>query len=118
MELQKRSRKGGRPRLLDEERRAFSVRPGFTEHEFSLLEARAESTGLDPAEFVRRLALNKEFYSVPQINREAIIELIKIGNNLNQVAKVANTTQNKLAIEALGQIKASIDNITLSLTSH
>lgn len=116
MELEKR-RKGGRPRLIDQERRAFSVRPGFTEYEFSVLEKRAESTGLDLAEFVRRLALNKEFYSVPQINREAMIELNRIGVNFNQIAKFANSTNQILAIETLSQIKDAMDQITLTLTN-
>lgn len=113
---QKERRKGGRPRLIEEERRAFSVRPGFTEYEFEKLEARAETTGLDVSEFVRRLALNKQFLCVPAINRSALVELSKIGSNINQIAKVTNSSNNLPIACELNLIKDELQKITLTLT--
>lgn len=118
IETKKNKRKGGRPRLIAEERRAFSIRPGFNEHEFSTLENRAEIAGLDLCEFVRRLALNQQFLAVPQINRQALAELSKIGTNLNQIAKVANSTQtvDPLVSASINLAKIELEKITLSLT--
>lgn len=117
-EVKKTKRKGGRPRLIPEERRAFSIRPGFTEHEFSMLEDRAESAGLDLVEFVRRLALNQQFIAVPSINRQALAQLSRIGSHLNQIAKVANSTKNvqPFVANAINSAKVELEKITLTLT--
>ena len=111
-------RRGGRPRLTKEERRLYSVKPGFTEHEFEKLEARAESVGLDPASFIRRLSLNQPFYSVSSINRSALAELSRIGNNVNQISKAINTSANARAIEALDIIKTDLQKLTLAITTE
>lgn len=107
-------RKIGRPRLLEVERRAFSIRPGFNEREFEKLEHRAESVGLDVSEFVRRLALNQQFHALPTINRQALAELSKIGSNVNQLARVANSTGE--VSQAIAGVKSELEKITLTLT--
>lgn len=106
-------RKSGRPMLIDEERRSYSVRPGFNPHEFEKLEKRAEAAGLDVSEFVRRLALNQQFLAVPQINRQALSELSKIGVNLNQIARIANKTGE--VSPSIAEVKRELEKITLTL---
>lgn len=110
-------RKNGRPRLLPEERRAYSIRPGFNSHEFTILEERAESAGIDLSEFVRRLALNQQFHSLPAINRDALVQLARIGQNLNQLARIANAEGSVQPIkDSIGGIKSELEKITLTLT--
>ena len=107
-------RKTGRPRLIEAERRAYSIRPGFNQYEFEKLEQRAEAAGLDISEFVRRLALNQQFHALPTINRQALVELSKIGVNLNQIARIANKKgeiPNEIAV-----VKSALEKITLTLT--
>lgn len=83
-------RKGGRPRLLPEERRSFTFQVGYTEAEYDKLVERAQAAGLTEVELIRRLSLNLEFKTIPIANREAIIELVRIGNNVNQIARKLN----------------------------
>lgn len=93
METVQRHRNNQRSRgrlLLPEERRAYSVKPGFTEREMEILEKRAEAVGLPVAEFIRRLAIRQPIHAVPSINREAVIELRRIGNNINQATRQMN----------------------------
>lgn len=114
----KKKRKGGRPRLLEEERRAFSVRPGFNESEFNRLEDRAEAAGLELPEFIRRLALNKSFYALPAINKSALTELSRIGNNVNQIARAIKLNGNAIAIEqTLTHLQKQLDTIALQLSA-
>lgn len=115
--INKKKRKGGRPKLLAEERRSFSIRPGFNESEFGRLEARADSAGIDLPEFIRRLALNQKFYSVPAINRASMVELSRIGNNINQIARVLKSNPNPIGlIQQLSRIEAALEKIGLQLT--
>ncbi|PPD56991.1 MAG: hypothetical protein CTY10_01220 [Methylotenera sp.] len=113
----KKRRKGGRPRLLNEERRAFSVRPGFNEAEFNKLEDRAEAAGLDLPEFIRRLALNQKFYALPAINKTALVELSRIGNNVNQIARAIKLDGNAIATQqTLTQLQTHLNDIALQLS--
>ena len=82
--------KGGRPRKLPQERREFCYHPGFSATENTRLEQRAEAAGLPVAEFIRAASLNLQINSIPAANREAIVALNRLGNNINQVAKQLN----------------------------
>ncbi len=108
-----RKNKGGRPRKLPQERRDFIAYPCFTRHEWSKLEERAAAAGLPVAIFIRTVALNLQINSLPAVNREAIVTLNRLGNNINQVAKQLNTGQVKgITAEQidvwLNDVKASI----------
>lgn len=83
--------KGGRPRKLPQERREFCYHPGFSQAENNKLEQRAEAAGLPVAEFIRAACLNLQINSLPAANREAIVALNRLGNNINQVAKQLNS---------------------------
>lgn len=53
------------------------------------VEAKAAEVGLPPATFVRQVALGSVVSppaQIPEINREAYLELAKMGGNLNQIA--------------------------------
>lgn len=107
-------RRGGRPRLSEDERRSYRVKIGFTPGQYQTLVDRAEAAGLSDVELIRRLAINQQFYTVPSINRAALADLNKIGVNLNQLTKTANQTS-ALNAEVLQEIKAEIKNIAKTL---
>jgi hypothetical protein len=86
-----RSRKGGRPPLLAEERRRNQFTIGFTDAQLAKLEERAEAAGVPEIELIRRLSLNLEFKTIPIANRKAVMELNAIGRNINQVARTLST---------------------------
>ncbi len=101
-------RRGGRPRLSPDERRSIQIKVGLTPSQYAKIEERADSAGLSDVELIRRLAINQEFHTVPAINRSALIELNKIGGNINQIAKVANSTGHLDNLEELENINAQI----------
>jgi hypothetical protein len=83
----------------------------FTPAEFAAVQARAQTCGLAMARYVRETAIG----AVPRARRHAttddvLRQLARIGNNLNQLAHVANATD-RLPTEAqldrvLGELMA------------
>ena len=60
--------------------------------EFDVLEEKAKSMGMYPAQYLREAALTRRLPSppVPAINIEQYAELARLAANLNQLAKHAN----------------------------
>lgn len=114
-EASKPKRRGGRPKLLPEERRDHIFKIGYTKAQYLRLAARADAAGLSEVELIRRLSLDLEFKTIPTANREAIIELNAIGNNVNQIARQLNQG----AVENLNQesIQRWIDGVNQSLAA-
>lgn len=72
-----------------QKREIFSIRLSPTERQ--TIEAKADSAGIKLGEYIRATALKRKIPpSIPEINREIYIQLIRIGNNINQIARVAN----------------------------
>lgn len=112
---QPRKRRGGRPRLSPDERRSIQIKVGLTPSQYVKIEERAESAGLSDVELIRRLAISQQFHTVPAINRSALIELNKIGINLNQIAKAVNSRADVNFEQALESIKYDIKEIAQKL---
>jgi hypothetical protein len=84
--------------MRDRRTRAMLVR--FTPTEFEAVRAHARACGLTMARYARETACG----AVPRARRtattdEALRQLVRIGNNLNQLAHVANA-RDQLPIEA------------------
>ena len=72
-----------------EKRKVFAIRLSPSERQ--RIEAQADLAGMKLGEYLRATALQQKIpRSVPTINREIYVELIRIGNNINQIARVAN----------------------------
>lgn len=89
----------------------------FTPEEWAAVEARAKSCGLLPAAYLRTVALGTIPRQQPGVvEREAVYHLVRIGNNLNQLARWANTERqlppaaHDLAV-ALDEVRAAIRRI-------
>ena len=108
-------RRGGRPRLSEDERRSYRIKIGFTPSQYQTLVERSEAAGLSDVELIRRLAINQQFHTVPSINKSALIELNKIGVNLNQLTKIANSTFDSNFLHSLDEVKAEIKTIAKKL---
>lgn len=66
------------------------------------MRARAHAAGLTVSAFLRRAAVGKRVRSRSgQVRRDAVYQLSKIGNNLNQLARAANTAGQVRAMERL-----------------
>ncbi len=72
-----------------EQRKVFAIRLSPAERQ--IIETKSDTAGMKLGEYIRASALKQKIpRSVPKINREIYIELIRIGSNINQIAKVAN----------------------------
>lgn len=68
--------------------RTPSVR--FTDQEWEIVKRKADSANIPPTTFIRRAALRRD---IPhRTTPEAIKAVNRIGVNLNQIARVTNTT--------------------------
>lgn len=92
----------GRPRKADDERRTERLpAPRVTVAELAFVEAQAATAGLDPSEFIRRRVLGRKVAPARTVADERLlVEINRVGVNLNQIAKAAHlgkTLEGKLA---------------------
>ena len=86
----------------------------FAPEEWQKIQKRAELVSLPPSVYVRQTALG---YRLSQrINSKAIAQLCRVGNNLNQLARVANATgrvnTSRRLKEVLKKIITAIERLT------
>lgn len=81
-----------RPKCNIKELKIFQINIRLTFDEQLLIESQSKTYGLSVVEYVRKRALNKQLpkHTISPINRELLIELSRIGNNVNQLAKRNN----------------------------
>ena len=78
----------------------------FAPEEWEKIQVRASEVHLPPSTYVRETALG--YLLSGRINSAAIVSLGRIGNNLNQLARLANTTGR---LEHSQQLKAVLDEL-------
>ena len=61
----------------------------LSEHELSLLKNKISKTSLTRSDYLRKCSLNKNITVIPGI-RDLVIEIKRIGNNLNQLTRSVN----------------------------
>jgi len=61
----------------------------LSDQELSLLKDKTSKTNLDRSEYLRKCSLNKKITVIPGI-RDLVIEIKRIGNNLNQITRSVN----------------------------
>lgn len=94
-----------------------SVRVRLSAAQLAHVNAQAQEAGLTRSALLRRLLVGLEI-STPDHHtqrRELIAQLARVGNNLNQLARVANTT-GRIEVatelhEVLGQIRKILDEL-------
>ena len=73
--------------------RQYRIKLSLLKDEFEAVEARALAQGKLIAIYSRELVVNPRQKLVPEINREALLELKRQGVNLNQIARTLNSAQ-------------------------
>lgn len=116
-QLPKLRSQGGRPPMLDIERRSIKFHGGFTYGEAELIAEKAIAAGVTESEYIRHAVLQRELKTVPAINKDAYHELGKIGVNINQCARLINGGSNANAelAQALSQLKIVITQLRQEL---
>ncbi|WOF74453.1 plasmid mobilization relaxosome protein MobC [Parvibaculaceae bacterium PLY_AMNH_Bact1] len=102
-------------RKPESERRTRCVKTYFTAGEFAQLQEAAEASGLTHAAFVRASALGNKPQAKPtRVAAETIRQLTALGNNLNQLTKIAHAGKFPVAqvLEtALGEVLSAVRRI-------
>lgn len=102
-------------RKPEDERRKRCVKSYFTQEEFVQLQAAAEASGMTHAAFVRAAALGAKPRAKPaRGTAEAIRQLTALGNNLNQLTKLAHAGRapaSDLLERALGEVLSAVRRI-------
>ncbi len=90
----------------------------FDPEEFKQVERLAKKAGVTTSEYMRRMALNGK---IVQINMGDVMPLVNairpIGNNVNQIARMANETHNIYA-EDVNQLRESVQALCLILNQY
>jgi len=86
-------RRGGRPNASPSELRSVTVGLRLTPAEHAQLLAKSHAAGLSVGTFLRHAATATKVPKppVPAVNRQGYIALGRLANNLNQLAKAANS---------------------------
>lgn len=93
-----------RPAKPPSERRTIKRRVGFSPDEWALLQTRAKECGRPTARYIRETALGAVIRARPDTATTALIhEVTRIGNNLNQLTRVANERGEVLTAATFGQ---------------
>ena len=80
------------------------------EKESIKLKDKVSKTNYNQSEYIRSCILNKKITTVPGI-RDLVIEIKRIGNNLNQITRLANEGSLKILGNDLADIKEDLKKV-------
>jgi hypothetical protein len=87
----------GRPKSL--EPKSHYITASFTEKEFGVIGEKAILMGITKSEYVSKMTIiGKIMDTYSPAHKELVLRLINISNNLNQLAKAANTVGYKQVV--------------------
>jgi len=82
----------------------------LTKEELAILKNSISKTNFNQSTYIRKCILNKEIKVIPGI-KELIIELKRIGNNLNQITRSVNEGSLKVINDDLKDIKYDLKTV-------
>lgn len=108
----------GRPKAAPGEGRAAVVSVRLTTFERAGVEAKAARSGLSLSDYCRRAILGHRITASTepqQVNAEALVELNRVGVNLNQIARVANRGERlpRSFPETLSAVLAAVERLAV-----
>jgi hypothetical protein len=108
-----------RPPKEKKEKRAFRYTFRMTEEEMEFLGKLSEYSDLPPAEVIRASVFKNRLpqAKVPLLDRQAYLELKRIGNNINQIAKHYNSrvTVPEHRLQAFESLSEKLDKLIKAL---
>ena len=111
------NRKGGRPKKPEDELRTYPVKVYFDEANYRKLMNRSKRTGLSLSGIVYELAING--YIKEPLSREEVSllrSLSGMANNLNQLARQANTYGFQAAAVEVSEVVGKIDSLLIRIS--
>ncbi len=82
----------------------------LSENEFSSLKNKISKTSLTRSDYLRKCSLNKNITVVPGL-KDLVIEIKRIGNNLNQLTRSVNTGTLTVLGDDLKNIKKDLKTV-------
>jgi len=104
----KRSRRGP---VREDEKRRHCVSVRLNDAELAKLDSQRKAVKMRRGEYLRAASLHKLPPTIPEVNREAWVELARTSANLNQIARRLNVGEEI----HLDEVRASINALRLSL---
>ncbi len=95
-------------------KRDNSIGIWLSDEELESLKLRVSKTTLNQSAFIRKCLLEREMTVIPGI-RELIIELKRIGNNLNQIARAVNEGSLTVINDDLKDIRYDLSDVWIKL---
>ena len=90
----------------------------FDPEEFKQVERLAKKAGVTTSEYIRRMALNGKFVQINMGEVMPVVNAIRpIGNNVNQIARMANETHNIYA-EDVEKLRENFQSLCLILNQY
>lgn len=106
---------------MKENRKIENMTVRVTEAELSELEEKAAKAGMKKSDYIRAAIKKSEVYPMEEVQK-LVVQVAKVGNNLNQIARVLNTNPNssasanlKLLVEDFGAIKECLWSIEVEI---
>lgn len=96
-------------RKLTERNRGKQINFRLSESEFEQFQKNVQKSKLTQSEYLRKCILEKNIYVIDDM-KELVLELKRLGNNLNQITKKVNTGEVK-NIDELSSMKTELDYI-------
>ncbi|WP_241587775.1 plasmid mobilization protein [Rosenbergiella epipactidis] len=108
-------RKRGRRKLPSNEIRDTTIKFRVNEKELAYLNELKNKAGIELGHLIRQELLKSEprNKTLPKISNDALLELKKIGNNINQMTKILNSKDD---VHTLDQWRLSIKKISRILS--
>ena len=91
-------------------KRKFFVALWLDDDEYLSMKAKISRTSLNQSTYIRKCILEKEMTIIPGI-RDLIIEIKRIGNNLNQITRSVNEGSIKILGDDLADIKEDLKKV-------
>jgi hypothetical protein len=111
--------KMARPPKEKKEKRSFRYTFRMTEEEMGFLERLSGYSGLPPAEVIRASVFKNRLpqAKMPLLDRQAYLELKRIGNNINQIARHYNSriTVPEHRLKTFDSLSGKLDSIIKAL---
>ena len=86
----------------------------LSDNEMSVFKSKISNTNLNQSTYIRKCILEKNITVIPGI-RDLIIELKRIGNNLNQIARAVNEGSLKVINDDLKDIEYDLKAVWVKL---
>ena len=111
----------GRPKKELTSLKIIQVNIRMTVDDYIKVSDNAETIGLSVAEYVRRKTTERSLPKkrVSPLDRKFFVELSRVGNNLNQLAKVVNSGIHEFSIQRqLEEVKTVLQYLKSNIANH